>query len=225
MRRAPSLIAAFLLLVAGCADTKSSLPPKLDLPARSASQTIETMRNEATAQTRSTSVLANPSPPAATTKPSVIAAPVATGPAVADITLNFDELPLPAFIQAVYATALKKNISLDPAVVARKDLVTLRSGQQMTATAAESSARLLLKTYGIAVQDVGGLVRFVPDNTNVGYLPEIRRGRALPETPLPLRPVFQMIEMQAVRGNEVTSYLRTLFADKIRVMEDPAPWP
>ncbi len=221
MRGSWPTFAACLLLVAGCADTKSTLPPKLELPPRSIDQTSELSRVESATQARSTLVIANPSPPSAPIKLPVPALTQASGSTAADITLNFDELPLPAFIQAVYATALKKNISIDPAVIARKDLVTLRSGKQMTAAEAESSVRLLLKTYGVAVQDVGGLVRIVPDNTNVGYLPEIRRGRALPETPLPLRPIFQMIEMQAVRGNEVTSYLKTLFGDKIRVMEDP----
>ena len=210
------------MLLAGCATDQSMLPPKLDLPARTLTQSAEISRAETDTQARTTAVTANPSPPAATTKPAPAVMPPPTGAAVADITLNFDELPLPAFIQAVYATALKKNISIDPAVVARKDLVTLRSGKQMTAAEAEASARLLLKTYGVAVQDVGGLIRIVPDSSNVGYLPEIRRGRAMPETPLPLRPVFHMVEMQAVRGIEVTSYLRTLFADKIRVLEDPA---
>ncbi len=210
------------MLLAGCATDPSTLPPKLDLPVRTLTQSADISRAETETQARTTAVTANPSPPAATTKPAPAVTPSPAGAAVADITLNFDELPLPAFIQAVYATALKKNISIDPAVVARKDLVTLRSGKQMTAAEAEASARLLLKTYGVAVQDIGGLIRIVPDSSNAGYLPEIRRGRALPETPLPLRPVFHMVEMQAVRGIEVTSYLRTLFADKIRVMEDPA---
>ena len=104
--------------------------------------------------------------------------------------------------------------------MARKDLVTLRSGKALTAVGAENSVRLLLKSYGIAVQDIGGLIRIVPDNTNAGYLPEIRRGRAMPDTPLPLRPVFQLVELQAVRNTEIVSYLRTLFGDKIRVTDD-----
>jgi general secretion pathway protein D len=149
-------------------------------------------------------------------------APGAPRPATAgDITLNFDQLALPAFIQAVYANAFKKTVSIDPAVIARKDLVTLRSGKPLPAAEAESSVRLLLKSYGLAVQDLPGLTRIVPDASNTGYLPEIRRGRALPETPLPLRPVFQLVELQAVRHTEIMSYLRTLFGEKIRLTEDP----
>ncbi|MFO0324691.1 MAG: hypothetical protein ACK50D_06765, partial [Burkholderiales bacterium] len=157
--------------------------------------------------------------PSATT---AAAAPNTARPAaVGDITLNFDQLALPAFIQAVYANGLKKTVSIDPAVSARKDLVTLRSGKPLSAAEAESSVRLLLKSYGLAVQDLPGLTRIVPDAANTGYLPEIRRGRALPETPLPLRPIFQLVELQVVRQPEITGYIRTLFGEKLRLTEDP----
>jgi general secretion pathway protein D len=223
-RRAIAFIAALcsVALLSSCA-TDAVIPPKLDVPARANAPIAGAAATpgDASSEGRTTSIATNPSPPLAPAKATPAPVVPSGGSNVADITLNFDQLPLPAFIQAVYATALKKNISIDPAVTARKDLVTLRSGKQMTAAEAESSARLLLKTYGIAVQDLGGLIRIVPDTSNVGYLPEIRRGRALPETPLPLRPVFQLIELQAVRQTEITSYLRTLFADKIRVTEDP----
>ncbi|MCE2988857.1 MAG: hypothetical protein LW838_01750 [Nitrosomonadaceae bacterium] len=159
--------------------------------------------------------------PSATT---AAAAPNTARPAaVGDITLNFDQLALPAFIQAVYANGLKKTVSIDPAVSARKDLVTLRSGKPLSAAEAESSVRLLLKSYGLAVQDLPGLTRIVPDAANTGYLPEIRRGRALPETPLPLRPIFQLVELQVVRQPEITGYIRTLFWRKASTHRGPHP--
>lgn len=96
----------------------------------------------------------------------------------------------------------------------------MRSGKSLTAVEAESTARLLLKSYGIAVQDIGDLVRFVPDTANTGYLSEIRRGSALPSAPLPMRPVFQLVELQVVRNTDVAGYLRTLFGDKLRYTED-----
>jgi general secretion pathway protein D len=203
-------------LLGGCA-TSPVLPPPLELPDRPA-QTVETAAS--IAASRSLGVAQNPSPPmpSATTA----AAPNTARPAaVGDITLNFDQLALPAFIQAVYANGLKKTVSIDPAVSARKDLVTLRSGKPLSAAEAESSVRLLLKSYGLAVQDLPGLTRIVPDAANTGYLPEIRRGRALPETPLPLRPIFQLVELQVVRQPEITGYIRTLFGEKLRLTEDP----
>ena len=214
---------AVAMALAGCA-TEPLIPAKLDIPARPQTQADSALaalnNNAGTDKNPSAIAIDNPKLPPLPVKPVQPAAPVVTGQ-VADITLNFDSLPLPAFIQTVYATVLKRNISIDPAVMARKDLVTLRSGRTLTAVEAENSARLLLKSYGIAVQDIGGLIRIVPDNTNAGYLPEIRRGRAMPDTPLPLRPVFQLVELQAVRNTEIASYIKTLFGEKIRLTEDP----
>jgi general secretion pathway protein D len=203
------------LICGGCA-TPPVIPPPLDLPARAGESgaTLSTVSQDA----KRALVLENPVPPTVASKPDT---PSARPPAGnADVLLNFDQLPLPAFIQAVYATALKRSISIDPVVSARKDLVTLRSGKSLTAVEAESTARLLLKSYGIAVQDIGDLVRFVPDTANTGYLSEIRRGSALPSAPLPMRPVFQLVELQVVRNTDVAGYLRTLFGDKLRYTED-----
>ncbi len=214
---------AIAMALAGCA-TEPLIPAKLDIPARPQTQAdsaLAALNNNANSAKNdsATIVTDNPKLPSLPAKPAQPVAPVATGQA-ANVTLNFDSLPLPAFVQTVYATVLKRNISIDPAVMARKDLVTVRSGKALTAVEAENSARLLLKSYGIAVQDIGGLIRIVPDNTNAGYLPEIRRGRAMPDTPLPLRPVFQLVELQAVRNTEIVSYIKTLFGDKIRVTDD-----
>jgi general secretion pathway protein D len=211
---------AALLVMSGCATT-TTLPSGLDLPKRAPPSTVADTSSVVGGPAGSVTVNANPAPP--TTPPKAGATePVKPASGAADITLNFDQIPLPAFIQAVYGTALKRTISIDPAVASRKDLVTFRSGKPLTATEAESSARMVLKGYGVAVQDIPGLTRVVPDNSNAGYLPEIRRGRALPDSPLPLRPVFQMVELQAVRSIEVSSYLRTLFGEKLRFTEDAA---
>ena len=197
------------------------IPPPLQVPERTNTASAATAAGaDATLEAKRSLVLDNPSPPVAATKaPTPPSAPPTAGPA--DIVLNFDQLPLPAFIQAVYASALKKTISIDAAVASRRDLVTLRGGKSLTKAEAESTAGLLLKSYGIAVQDLGGLIRFVPDSSSTGYLPEIRRGRALPDTPLPMRPVFLLAELASLRGNDVVGYLKTMFGDKIRLTEDP----
>lgn len=153
-----------------------------------------------------------------------------TGPAIveakaeeANITVAFDQLPLPNFIQAVYGLILKKNYSMDPQVASRRDLVTLRAAQLQTPAQIENAARLLLKTYGVSVNDLGmDNYRITPDNAQTGYAPEILRGRALPEVPLPLRPIYQMIELKAVRTGELTAWLNKLFGSKVSIVDDAA---
>ncbi len=134
--------------------------------------------------------------------------------------INLQQIPLSTFVQVVYADILKRNVSIDPAVLARKEAVTFRTGAAQSASALEASLKLLLKTYGIAVIDAGGLLRVVPDNAQLGDLPEVRRDEVGPDTPLPLRPVYQFVEMKVVRQTEVSSWLKTLFGDRVKIQED-----
>ena len=216
-------IGAWILasLLAGCA-VEGIMPRPLDLPQR------PTAQSSAQDQDKSGNALNVvrtdiPKPPelekTQTGKPATPLPPAIEEKA--EISLAFEQIPLPGFIQAVYGTILKKNVNLDAKVAERQDLVTLRSGSPQTASQVEYAARLLLKSYGISVVDAGGLIRFVPDSTNLGYLPEIRRGRALPETPLPLRPIFQLVELQAVRNADVAGWMRSLFGGRVKMEEDP----
>jgi len=219
MRHLPVLVA---LLLAGCATEQRLIPPPLDLPGKIAENSTLHQENEQ-AREQATHISATPKPP----MPELLLSGQLAAPAPAEptedkpaITLSFEQIPLSSFIQVVYADLLKKNVNVDPRIVERKDLVTLRTGELQTRAQVESTTRLLLKSYGIAVIEVSGLVRVVPDNTALGYLPEIRRGRALPETPQSLRPVFQIVELHAVRNTDVTGWMRAMFDDKIKLQED-----
>lgn len=213
-------IVALLLLLAACA-AEPLIPPPLDLPKKIADHSV-LQQEETQARQAATRVSEPPRPPAAEKLQTGKAAPAPApaGEEKADIALSFEQIPLPSFIQAVYATILKKNVSVDPVIMGRKDLVTLRTGESQTPAQVEGAARLLLKSYGIAVVEMGNMTRVVPDNAALGYLPEIRRGRALPETPLPLRPVFQLVEFQAVRNTDVANWIRAMFGDKVKLQED-----
>lgn len=134
--------------------------------------------------------------------------------------INLQQVPLGTFVQVVFAEILKRNVNIDPSVLGRKDLVTFRSGSAQPAAQMQQAVTLLLKTYGIAVVDVGGLVRVLPDNAQLGNLPELRRTDALPTSPLPLRPVYYLIELQTVRQTDVVGWLKTLFSGRIQVQED-----
>jgi general secretion pathway protein D len=170
---------------------------------------------------RALSVEETPTPPhERTVEEKKYGTPHATKKEAANITLNFDQERLPTLIQLIYGTILKKNYTLDPAVASRTDLVTVRTGPQ-TPTQVEQTARLLLKSYGVAVVELGGgMFRIVPDADLQGYAPEVRRGRAMPNVPLPLRPIFQMVELQTVRTVDVAQWLKIMFGAKLTIQED-----
>ncbi len=219
-RYRPATLAALTLLalLAGCAEGLL-IPQRLDVPRRAG----EALADSAANSRGSVTIAGLPSPKvvvpsrAPDTAVRSAALPTASEPAV----LNLEQVPLGTFAQLVFAEVLKKNVNIDPQVLARPDLVTFRSGSPQTAAQLESAAILLLKSYGVAAIDLGGLVRVVPDNANFGNLPEIRRGAALPDTPLPLRPIFYLVDLQSVRHLDVINWLRTMFGDRVRAQEDP----
>lgn len=214
---------AIAIALTGCAIEQPLIPPPLDLPKKVLENSAMQLAASREGAISATQITETPKFPAPTKTDTVKMSP--SKPVKADeeanITLSFEQIPLPSFIQLVYGSILKRNVNIDPAIVARQDLVTIRTGAPQTATQAAEAARMLLKSYGIAVLDLGSILRIVPDNTSLGYLPEIRRGRALPETPLPLRPIFQLVELQVVRNSDVAGWIRTMFGSKINLQEDP----
>lgn len=209
------------LAVSACAATPAILPAPMDVPHKAAPDASSAQAN-ATGGAPATRITTTPKPPAADLERAMKPrSPDSASPTEeATIVLVFEQVPLPTFVQVVYGKTLGRNVTLDPAVATRKDLVTLRSGSMQTPSQVAETMRLLLKSYGIAVVDSGNLVRIVPDTAGLGYLPEIRRGRALPETPQSLRPIFQLVELRAVRNTEVASWIRTMFDKRVDLKED-----
>lgn len=224
--RAPGLAlsrlaaAVFLLtFLGGCAD-RMVLPEPLNLPQPLRSTASEARGPGNSAMRIDQLPMPGAAAPAKGAGAQVEPRPVASPRSGEPVSLNLEQVSLATFAQLVFADVLKKNVSIDPQVVARKDLVTFRSGNPQSPAQLEAAATLLLKSFGVAALDLGGLVRVVPDNAALGTLPEIRRGAALPETPLPLRPIFHLIELQAVRHVDVMNWLRTLFGERVRAQED-----
>ena len=148
--------------------------------------------------------------------------PAGSNPAEPGIaaSVSLEQLPLPVFIDTVYATILKRNVSVDPSIATRKELVSLKSGTTLSAVALAEATRALLKSYGLVVTEFDNLVRVTPAGGNAGYLPELQRGRASPDVPQSLRPIFYMVELESVSPSNVSSWLRTLFGQRVAVQDD-----
>lgn len=136
-------------------------------------------------------------------------------------SVNIENLALPQFIETVYGTVLKRNISIDPSILPRKEMVSLKTSKPQTPQQLFGAARAVLRSYAVTVTEYeGGLVRFTPDSTGVGGSPEIRRGRANPDVPQSLRPVFYLVELENISAVNSSQWIRTIFGTKINVTED-----
>lgn len=211
-------VIAIALTMTGCAAPSLVVPKKIEFEHSPKAEWSSVFGDEK--KQRKHTEADTPKPPAMRTSNVSGTTPPADVEGKSDLMVAFDQMPLPAFIQAVYGVVLKTNYSMDAAVAARTDLVTFRAPKPQSAAQVAQLTRLLLKSYGIAVQDFGGLTRFVPDNDSTSYSPQIRRGRAQPDVPTSLRPVFHYIELEAVRSGEFTNLLRSMFGSRIKMDED-----
>jgi general secretion pathway protein D len=234
--RAGLLASAVVALLAACATAERALLPSNDprvanrplLPAPMAQRAPATAepaeKSPSEAQAAPPATAFKPTPTFAgrdaTIPPKGRAASPYPADEVRDISLNFDQTPLPTFIQVVFGNILKSTFLVDPAVAQRVDMVTLRTSQPQNRGEVLETARLLLKTFGVSVVDVGGAYRIVPDSAATGFSPDIQRGRALPDVPQPMRPVFFFYELQSVRVQEAAQWLRAIFGNRIQFTED-----
>lgn len=238
--RKGSVLTAATVLLAACASVPPSLklisppePPELLLvrkaeeaePKATESQPPQAAQAAPAGAERPPVQKDLPKPPVA---PATTLAPGAAAPPVAAATgekilLNLENERLPAFIQVVFGNILKRNFTIAPQVAARTDLITVRAAAPQSREQVEDLARKVLLSYGVVTADLGGgVLRFVPNDAQTGMLPEIQRGRAMPETPLAMRPVFQLVELSAVRNTDVSSWLKTIFGTRLStVVDDP----
>ncbi|MBV1774736.1 hypothetical protein KSF73_03295 [Burkholderiaceae bacterium DAT-1] len=211
---------AVLAMIAGCA-SNPLIPAPLQITHASASVSEQAIAKDAYKETPVTQAIPPLEIKKASTKAPVDAQPAIDPNEKADISVNMVGARLPEFIQTAYGTILKMNVSIDPQVAARNDLVSFTTGKDQTPTQFARAVKEVLRSYGLHVNVVAGLVRVTPENVTSGFNPEIMRGRALPETPLPLRPVFYLAELGSLRTASVSGILRQMFGNRLQIVDDP----
>ena len=141
------------------------------------------------------------------------------GPA---ITVNFNQMPLPAFINEVFLKQLGLSYTLDPGLSKKSDLVTLALAKPQSPADLFRTAKLVLADYGVSIRRSGEILRFVPDiDASGSSVPLLISGRALPEVPPSHRPVFSIIPLSALRTPQVKRWVRELYkGTNLELFED-----
>lgn len=216
------LVLACLAVLAGCA-VPPQVPSALDFKRSGDARLMSDLDEQRIQGPTKTVIGQNPKPPAlveGNLRP--ITPKVMPSEEAGNLSVSFDQISVPAFIQAVYGGILKINYSVDPAVAARTELITFRTPKPLSAARLVEVSGALLRSYGVAVQDFGGVLRMVPDTNTASTLPMVRRGRAQPTVPLPLRPIFHYVETEAVRPQAFLQTLKTILGTKVTMETDPA---
>ena len=223
MFQSPSLhiVALACLTLAGCASKPLSVPAPIVFDGNGENRTSGVLGAQAPGAPKQTQITAGPKmPPLIAGNLRPLQPPTKASDEVGDLTVSIEQMSIPAFIQAIYGGILQLNYSMDAAVRDRTDLITFRTPKPMTAARLTEVAGQLLKSYGVAVQDFGGVLRMVPSTSTASTLPLVRRGRAQPTVPLPLRPVFHYIETEAVRPQLFLATLKMMVGDKVKLEID-----
>ncbi len=148
-----------------------------------------------------------------------VAAPAASEDKT-EAAVTLENMPLPVFVNTVYATILKRNVSLDPTIQRRTDLVSLKTGVPVSGSQLSATAAAVLRSYGVVVLEHDGLVRVVPENAPGTGAIELIRSRSQPDVPSRMRPVFQLYEMTQANSGSAAQWVRTLFQGRVTVTDD-----
>jgi len=128
------------------------------------------------------------------------------------IALSFHDVPLVAFINEVFGHQLGMSFAVDPDLQGKTDLVTLRLTKPVPPSQLFSTARRVLQSYGVDIQEEEGILNFVArDDIATREIPLLVSGATLPEVPASHRTIFQLVPLRVAGGNFIQDWLRQTF--------------
>ena len=142
-----------------------------------------------------------------------------------NVNVNIEGMPVPAFINEFFGSILGTGFQMDPQVSRMSDLVTLRTSGPQSPQNFYRLAVQVLRNYGVSTEYSSGMVMFNRAQGGASTVPPlVVSGRTLPEVPISHRPVFQLVELQSIRVNDVVSLLNVAFkqSDALTIQQDNA---
>ena len=139
------------------------------------------------------------------------------------IKVSFHEMPLVAFIDAVFGEQLNMSFVVSPGLQQKKDLVTLRLTKPLPPAELFLWARRVLRTYGVDTREEGGTLTFLQsDEIASPDIPLLISGRALPEVPATHRTIFQLVPLHVAGLDYVENWLDEAFSGQdLEIHEEP----
>lgn len=216
------MLGSLLLLLQACAFKPFSLPePLRRAPASTGLESADAQNEPPSAASRLPMVVDN-APTVPLNAASLEGSAVSRSDSKEAVSVTVEQMGIKAFVQLVFGNLLKKNVVLDQKVAQRNDLITLKTEGKQTPRQIAETAKLLLQAFGITVLELDSLVSVIPSDAKGGELPVLRRGRASAETPVALRPIFHLVELEATRSSEAIGWVKSMFGAKVELQDDPS---
>ena len=140
------------------------------------------------------------------------------------IRVSFHDVPLVPFINEVFGEELGMSFVISPGLREKSDLVTLKLTEPLPPRQLFTTARRVLGEYGVEIREVEqGILGFAPSQDAASRdVPLLVSGRTLPEVPVTHRTIFQLVQLEVVRGPQVRGWLKEAFDRKdLEILEDP----
>jgi len=135
-----------------------------------------------------------------------------------NISVNFEGIPLPSFVNTVFGELLKVNFEIDSAVTKRDQLVTLNTAEAIPPDKFYRLVSEVLNSYGLQVVYQGNInsYRIIEAATARQDVPQIIRSRALATVPGDQRPIFYFAPIHNVQSSFMMGWLELALRDRVR---------
>ncbi len=135
-----------------------------------------------------------------------------------NISINFEGIKLPAFINTVFGELLKVNFEIDSAVTKRDQLVTARTAEPISPNELFLYVSEVMANYGLQVvyQSSTNSYRVIEATTARQDVPRIIRSRALSSVPADQRPIFFFTPVHNVQSAFMQGWLELALKDRVR---------
>lgn len=137
------------------------------------------------------------------------------------ISINFEGVQLPSFVNTVFGDLLNVTFEIDSAVQQREQLVTLRTAQALTPNDFYQLVTQVLSNYGISIAYQNNVYRIVENSQAQREIPRIVRSRAFSNVPGDMRPVFYYALVDNIRVKTMQVWLDLTLRQRVQIMNVP----
>ena len=133
------------------------------------------------------------------------------------ISINFEGVRLPAFINTVFGELLEVTFEIDSQVLQKEQLVTLRTSDALKPDNFYQLVTQVLANYGVRVVYENNVYRVIQNTQAQSEIPRIVRSRAFSTVPGDMRPVFLYVKIDNVRVKSMQIWLEQALKGRLRI--------
>lgn len=136
------------------------------------------------------------------------------------ISVNFDGIPLSAFVSEALGNLLNVSVRVAPEVAAMVEPITLRTPRAQPPAEVYRLVQQVLADYGVQARVEDGLVQVRKVAEGAGEAPSIVANDRSGDVVTGFRPVLQIYELEVVRATDAMKWLQSLFGRDITIETD-----